>query len=487
MKKHRILLLNPEVNLDWFTPAQITASKNTAMIINTGIKFPTEFFHISAILKKQGDLHISMIDPKVENLSLSQTTQKAKEFNPDIVLLPTEIWISARCNIPYTSHVKKTIHALRQAGVDALFVVSGPHGTIFPKQILADTGADVAIQGEPELTFIEIVNNQDDLASIKGISFTDQEKVIVNEAASLVDMKEIIPGDFSLFPVEKYFSNNMGNAFPVISTRGCTYSCSYCAAKVLNKQYRERALKDVFKEIDELTQRGLKKFAFQDEIFTANKRRTFELCTYLEKHHPGIEYIIQTRSEFLNDELMAALKRSGCTWIGVGFESAVQEVLDKVNKKGKVESVENAIRLGKKHNLTVHLFAISLLPGDNKETIKKTMDFFKRVKPVSISIASATPIPGTQLWQEGIDEGILKGDSYNEALSKTGMVGTGFDSRQVSYYDSTLPVEISFSSGNAFIRKKLSLIGQAPVLLPHYIKKMTRFFIIKTIGKKSAP
>jgi radical SAM superfamily enzyme YgiQ (UPF0313 family) len=479
----KILLLNPEINLNWFSKPQIELSKNTAMIINPNLKCPTEFFHISAMLKKIGVKDLLMLDPQVHGISLEETAIKIKEFNPAVILIPSEVWISARCSIPFLNHVTKTIEAIRKKEVNALIVISGPHGTIFPEKTLRETGADIAIQGEPENTFVEIVKNSGNLEKVKGISFFRNAKFVRNLSAEPFDMSLLPAADYSIFPIEKYFSDNSGTLFPVITSRGCIYSCSYCSSKFLNKKYRERRLEDVFEEINVLAGKGLKKFTFPDEIFTVNKLRTLKICGFLAEKHPGMAYTIQTRSEFLTDDVMSALKKSGCIWIGIGFESASQEVLDRANKKGKVESAEKAIALGKKYGVTVHLFAISLLPGETKETINKTMSFFKRVKPESVSMASATPIPGTKLWEEGILEGKLKGDSYVEALEKNGLIGNHFTKEDVKVYNNTLPVEISFSSGTSFIVDKLKKIYVTPKIIPHYTKKLLKFTLLKVKEK----
>ncbi|MFH1895676.1 MAG: radical SAM protein [archaeon] len=478
--------MNPEVNLNWFSKSQIELSRNTAMIVNPNIKYPSEFFHISAMLKKEGFNDLLLIDPLIQNLSLKETAVKTKEFNPDVILIPTEIWLSARCNIPFTNHVKTTINSLHREGIKAKIVVSGPHGTIFPEKTLRETDADIAIQGEPENTFVEIVKNFRNLENVKGISFFRDDKFVRNPPAYLSTMSSLPAADYSIFPVEKYFSNNSGTLFPVITSRGCVYSCSYCSSSVLNKKYRERRLEDVFEEIDVLAGKGLKKFTFPDEIFTVNKSRTLKICSFLAEKHPGMTYTIQTRSEFLNDEIMVALKKSGCVWIGIGFESASQEVLDRANKNGKVESVEKAINLGKKYGVQIHLFAISLLSGETKDTISQTMQFFRKVKPDSVSIVSATPIPGTRLWEEGIAEGKLKGDSYEEALKKTGTIGNDFKEKDVKEYNIIIPVEISFSSGTKFMVNKLHLnkVYIAPQLIPHYIKKLLKFTLLKIQGNK---
>ncbi len=481
----KILLLNPRVALSSFSKSQIALSRNTAMIINTAPKCPNEFFHISALLKKSGFNDILALDPTIQKLSNIEIIEMVKDFNPDIILIPTEVWISARCNIPFTNHVKEILSTLKENGVKTKFVVSGPHGTIFPEKTLRETGADIAIQGEPEIVFLNIVKNFNDLKEVKGISFFRGNEFVRNPSQELPDMQQIMAADYSILPVEKYFSTNSGDLFQIVSTRGCVYSCNYCSSKILNKKYRERNLEDVFKEIEYLSKKGLKSFAFSDEIFTLNKTRTLKICDYLEKKFPNLTYIIQTRSEFLNDEIMDALKRSRCMWIGVGFESAAQEILDRANKHGKLESVEKAIALGKKYDIILHLFSISLLPGETTQTLQKTLNFFKKVKPVSISMASATPIPGTALWEEGIKEGTLKGDSYEEALEKTGLVGTNFTRKEVEQYNTKLPVEITFSATPKLIRHKLKIVFKDPKIILHYIKKIKEYVLIKLSGNET--
>ena len=96
--------------------------------------------------------------------------------------------------------------------------------------------------------------------------------------------------------------------------------------------YRFRRPANIMEEIVFWAQRGVKEFFIQDDNFTINRMRTIEFCKLLIEADLGIAYKISSRVDYLDDEIMGYLKKSGCYRIYFGVESGSQRVLNYLEK-----------------------------------------------------------------------------------------------------------------------------------------------------------
>ena len=55
-------------------------------------------------------------------------------------------------------------------------------------------------------------------------------------------------------------------------------------------------------------------------------------------------------------------------------------------------------------------------PGETEEDIKKTIKFIKELDLDQVGINVTTPLPGTELWEEGKKRGIIKNDEWDDNL-----------------------------------------------------------------------
>lgn len=468
----KVALVNPPRQKSLFSDKQIKLCENKAVQISEEQTYPLEFGYISALLKNK-DIEVKVADAHSLKWSYQKLIKFLKDFSPDFIGIPTENYINARCPIPFYPHVIKIIKLARENGIESKFIVWGPHGTTSPHKVLYDTDANLVVRGEPENTFVNAVLNFDNLKKIKGISYRDTSRIIDNEDAGPVDLNKLPLPDYASLNLKSYFHPIFKgkNFFGVMSSRGCPYSCIYCA-KDINGPYRERKVENVIKELELLKENGVSCFTFPDEVFTLKKERTLEICKEMIERELNMQWMCQTRPELLDADLFKIMKVAGCHWIGIGFESGSNELLNRVNKKTDPESTKRCIKLGKKYGITVNLFTMSFLPGESKKTLEETMQFIKENQPDAISIAIATPIPGTKLWQEGIDTGILKNGDWEECLQKSGLIGVSeFTAEEIREYSSLFPSQIVIGNKKLMIYKIKNFIKN-PVAGLHYLKKI---------------
>ena len=126
---------------------------------------------------------------------------------------------------------------------------------------------------------------------------------------------------------------------------------------------------------------------------------------------PNMTYTCETVVQLAKDEnVVKDMRRGGCTGTFVGIESGNNEILRKIKKTQTTDECIQAMRNLQKHGIEAHAFIMIGFPSETEETFKQTMDFIPKLRPDSVIFSIFTPYPGSDLYYECKDEGIIEGD-----------------------------------------------------------------------------
>jgi radical SAM superfamily enzyme YgiQ (UPF0313 family) len=108
------------------------------------------------------------------------------------------------------------------------------------------------------------------------------------------------------------------------------------------------------------------------------------------------------------------MKEAGCRLLIVGYESGDPEILKNIKKGATIDMAlrftENCRKLG----LVVHGDFIVGLPGDSRESIRRTIDFAKKVDCETIQVSIAHPYPGTEFYDYVKQNNLITIDSMTD-------------------------------------------------------------------------
>jgi radical SAM superfamily enzyme YgiQ (UPF0313 family) len=149
---------------------------------------------------------------------------------------------------------------------------------------------------------------------------------------------------------------------------------------------------------------NVKEFFFDDDTFNIQKARTIELCSKLK--NVGITWSCTSRVT-TDYETLKAMKDAGCRLLIVGYESGDQQILKNIKKGATVERARQFTKDCHKLGLKVHGDFILGLPGETKETIRKTIDFAKELDVETIQVSLAHAYPGTELYDFAKSNGFI--------------------------------------------------------------------------------
>ena len=82
----------------------------------------------------------------------------------------------------------------------------------------------------------------------------------------------------------------------------------------------------------------------------------------------------------------------------------------KIKKTQTTDECIQAIQNLRKHGIESHAFIMVGFPDETEETFKQTMDFIPELNPDGIIFSIFTPYPGSDIYNECKDKGIIEGD-----------------------------------------------------------------------------
>lgn len=188
------------------------------------------------------------------------------------------------------------------------------------------------------------------------------------------------------------------NIIPVMTTRGCPYSCEFCCVSdIFGKEIRHSPVSNVVRDIKE--SKG-KAFIFMDDNIIGKPTYAKELFKAITAYK--IKWVGQASISFVHDaELMKLAAESGCAALFFGLESVAEAQLKTMRKSIKeIKGIENAIKRVKDFGIHFHASMVFGFDGDTKDTFPETLAFLERNKIGTASFNVLTPYPGTRIYEQ---------------------------------------------------------------------------------------
>ena len=397
-----------------FTRVQLPLEEEYGHLAKIGnVEMPNGLCYLAASTRKAG-YKTEIIDAHAMNISNDKLT------NLIINKKTKYVGISANTiNIYSAADLSKKVKDINP-GIK--IIVGGPHITAVPVETMKRfPEIDIGVICEGEITIVDLLNtleNNNDLKKVKGIAYRKSNKIIITEKREFIkNLDDLPPPAFDLLPdFKKYYkppawSLHGKTSALLITSRGCPAQCTFCDRAVFGNICRAHSAKYVMKVIRKLYYRyGVKHLRLNEDNLLLFRNRLKEICNTIIKEKLKISWSCFARVDYINLEILRLMKRAGCWQISYGIESGEQKILD-VEKKGiTLEQIESAVRLTKKVGIRVIGFNMIGHPLETIKSIKKTIDFNKRIKVDDFKAEFLTPFPGTELYYTAEKYGILDKD-----------------------------------------------------------------------------
>ena len=343
-----------------------------------------------------------VVDAPPHKISVMKTVEMAKDF--ELLVLFTSS-LGFRVDLKIAEMMKDTNPKLKVGFV-------GPPVTIEPEKALQNSAVDFVVRREFDYQIADYANGTP-LAQLPGVSFRNNGSIVHNPEGPVIENLDELPWVTKTYKrdldITRYNVPFLHHPFiSLYTSRGCPAMCTFCLWPQTHSghRWRLRSTNDVAAEVRYalITAPEIKEIFFDDDTFNYKKARTLELCAKLKP----LNFTWSCTSRVTTDyETLKAMKEAGCRLLIVGYESGDPQILKNIKKGATIEMALRFTENCKKLGLVIHGDFIVGLPGETRETIRKTIDFAKRLDTETIQVSIAHALPGTELYDYGTQNGLI--------------------------------------------------------------------------------
>ncbi len=268
--------------------------------------------------------------------------------------------------------------------------------------------------GEGEGAMLDLANGKP-VSEIANLVYRDGERIVSNPRRQrILNLDELpFPAYEKLkgFPDAYHlplFSYVKKQGATMITSRGCPYTCSFCDRTVFERLYKVNSAQYIYDHMKHLRDNfGVYHINFYDDLFTAQKKRVFDLCDLLIAKPLGMQFNCAIRTGHTSDEMLQRLKQAGALMVSMGIESADPAMMERHKAGVTLEAVTKTVEQIHAAGLRAKGLFIFGMPGETPETVKVTSDFILSLDLDEMNMTKFSPLYGAPIWDEcvSVEEG----------------------------------------------------------------------------------
>ncbi len=391
----RLVFINPPMTVT----EQIYTRRVARHYTSSAYVLPnTSIAYLAGYLVRAG-YQVKIIDAFAEGLNIGETAERVRKFDPFAVCY-------SLCTQNFLNSLS-WINGIKEAtGVTS--IVGGLQMSVYPREVLFHSSIDYGVIGDgwetlPEL--LECLSAGGDLSRVRGICYREEgEYRATGERPRRFTLEDVPFMARNLLPNHRY-TTVMTRRWPItimLSALGCPLRCAYC--DVPAGRYEARSPGHVVEEIAECVNRyGIREILFQDETFTLNRSRVLEICELIRSRGLEVDWSIRARPDYLDREILRAMKGAGLSKINLGIESGNPGILKKMNREIPLEQVRRAVAWTKEEGITTLGFFIIGFPGETVGDVEDTIRFALELDCDFIQVNKMVPQPPSAAYRELVE------------------------------------------------------------------------------------
>lgn len=368
--------------------------------------------YMAAVLRGYGD-DVFLMDYATENKTLDEYIRDIKAFQPDVIILSTT-------NTTIYKDIEIINTTYEKTGFNGRSILKGAIFFNAPMSMLNSLelqNIDVLIGGEVEWVIADVVHELKPSKDIPCIIYRrDDGSWEKTDFTKYNDNLDSVP-----FPARDLMNNSLyirpdtGEPMATIQTgHGCPSNCIYCLTPhISGKMLRLRSPQNVLEEMKECFHKyGIRNFFFRADTFTYNGQWVLDLCEGIKNSelYGKIGYTANSRVKPLTEDVLQAMKDTGCFTIAFGLETGSKHTMERIRKGVTVEDNYRAVSMAKKIGIPVLGFFMMGFPWEDKKDLLSTRKMMFDLDCDYIEIHVPLPYYGTELYDQCKNASVL-GDS----------------------------------------------------------------------------
>src|SRR2546421_3234079 len=281
----------------------------------------------------------------------------------------------------YLWNVERSLHLAREVkrrSPETRILVGGPEVSSDNPFLLAQAGFDLAVTGEAEASFAELMD-----ALLGGRDPAGLPGVAVRRP---LGMSPFGPPADAAFPLTRYPSPYLLGLVPVEperstyveTVRGCRSHCTFCFYPRSSSVLRALEVDGAARLVRGLRERGAREVVFLDPTF--NHRPGFvpllDALAALNRDR-ALSFFAEVRAEGLTADHAERLAGAGFTKLEIGLQSVNRDTLKRVRRGGSPAMVAQAARMLHEHGIELLVDLIVGLPGDGVDDVLRGVEFLQ--------------------------------------------------------------------------------------------------------------
>jgi radical SAM superfamily enzyme YgiQ (UPF0313 family) len=265
-------------------------------------------------------------------------------------------------------------------------VLGGIYASLCHDHAINHSGADHVVTGPGEKYLLELAGDY------TGFSVTPK----------------FDPDDLDTYPYPAFDLQRKIAYVPLLTSRGCPFTCKYCASHFLNPKRMVRNPGSIVEEIRYWHEKyRVKDFAFYDDALLVDaENHAIPMLQEIIKagfkvrfHTPNAVHIRE-----ISRQTARLMFQAGFKTLRLGLETATFEKRKEIDKKVTAAEFKRAVACLKDAGFNKNQIGAYLLTGLPGQKIKSIEDSIKTVRQSKITpvLAYYTPIPHTALWDKAV-------------------------------------------------------------------------------------
>jgi len=371
---------------------------------------PLGLLYIAQSIQNQG-VEVSILDLCFSNNISKDIKETLKSFKPDFigVSIRNVDNLSFPGSVSYLPAIRNIVEFLKR-NTDAPVALGGSAFSLFPEDILKFMNCELGIVGEGEVVFGRLLKEVDsgnyDFDTVDNLIRISGNEVSRNRLKCAMPENSVLSRDL----VDNRLYAECGGMGNIQTKRGCKFKCSYCTYPFLEgSTYRLRQPEIIAEEVRLLKEKyGTNHVFFVDNVFNYPTEHAAAVCEAIIRENVEVGWSCFAYPHRLSGELLALMKKAGCTHIEFGSDALSDKILSKLRKPFSVDDIMYASAQCRKAGIKCAHYVIFGGPG---ETIDSLQHAFKNIGRLEtnavIAMIGIRIYPKTQLEELSIKEGII--------------------------------------------------------------------------------
>ena len=343
---------------------------------------------------------VELADMRGRGHDIGVHAEQLLEMQPDILGLSVN-------SAAHTKYVLALVEALKQRRPKLVVIVGGQQATFISEEMMNPGHVDAVVRGEGEFALCEILT-RGDYRGVAGISWCDGEAIRHEPDRPLIeDMDTILRPARDLLPDRSRYRMGAYRVEGIESSRGCPFRCSFCSIRNFHRgKWRPKSVGRVMQEIDDILDRYLepKVIYFADDNFCHDMQRVDAICQAIIDRKTDAHFWCQGRVDLLAryPDVIEHMGKAHFSAVLVGLETPNPRQLKQSRKGISVEQMERATELLHANDIGVWGTFVLCMPGETQQETEATAKFIATADLDVAQITVATPIPGSDLYDEAM-------------------------------------------------------------------------------------